>query len=134
MNNLVPGIKIDEVLDDLMNRSLSDIIGTDFSNSRAALNVIEDDSTFTVDLAAPGLQKSDFDIKIEKQILTITVDNREDEETINFKRREYNYTHINRRISLPESLDTEAVKAQYKNGILNIEICLLYTSPSPRDS
>lgn len=124
MNNLIPGFKIEDLMDDVLNRSLSDIIGTDFSHTQASLNVIDTDENLKVELAAPGLKKADFEVKIDKGILSIAVDQKTeaDEASPNYKRREYNYTSFKRSITLPETVDALKVEAQYKNGLLIIEI------------
>jgi HSP20 family protein len=73
-------------------------------------------------MAAPGMKKNDFHINLEKVVLTISSEQKEEKEEKkdNFARREFYYNAFSRSFSLPETVDVENIKADYKNGILNI--------------
>jgi len=75
-------------------------------------------------LAAPGLKKSDFEVKIDKGIMTISVEQKSEteEEHVSYKRREFNYRSFKRSVTLPETVDTQKVEAKYKDGLLVIRI------------
>ena len=124
MTNSLSNIKLDDFIDGLFNKSISDFMGSDFIQTRPSLNVIEKEDAFLVELAAPGLDKSDFKISIDKNILSIAVDKSEAHESENdhFKRREYNYYQFNRRISISDKADVAKIKASYDQGILKIHI------------
>ncbi|MGE0770503.1 MAG: Hsp20/alpha crystallin family protein [Cyclobacteriaceae bacterium] len=87
-----------------------------------AVNVMEKEKEFEIQMAAPGLTKKDFNITIENGILTIEVekDIEKKEELENYTRREYSYTNFTRSFTLPESVKTEKVDAWYENGILRL--------------
>jgi len=89
-----------------------------------AVNVKEDASQFTIELAAPGKEKKDFDIKIENGVLTISSEEKKENlsEGKEYTRKEFSYSSFSRSFSLPESADDEKMDAKYENGVLLINI------------
>lgn len=87
-----------------------------------AVNVVEKDKEFEIELAAPGLTKKDFNITVENGILTIACEKELEKENKekNYTRKEYNYTNFSRSFTLPENVKTDKVDAWYENGILRI--------------
>jgi HSP20 family protein len=87
-----------------------------------AVNVMEKEKEFEIQMAAPGLTKKDFNITIENGVLTIFVEKEieNEQKDKNFTRKEYNYTNFSRSFTLPESVKTEKVDAFYENGILKL--------------
>ena len=87
------------------------------------VNVIETADGFHIQLAAPGMAKSDFEIKLDKDILSIQGKRVvEDIEGETFRRREFGNFEFNRFFRLPETVNGNAVEATYKNGILELVI------------
>ncbi|SMO47759.1 Hsp20/alpha crystallin family protein [Solitalea koreensis] len=93
-------------------------------NISPAVNVIESANGFTVELAAPGLKKDDFKIDLEKNTLTISADKENEitEETKNYHRREFSFSSFMRSFNLPESVDHDAISAEYIDGVLHLNI------------
>lgn len=90
-----------------------------------AVNIMEDDDQFRIELAAPGLEKKDLHLHLKEDLLTISSEKKEEkaEETEdNFKRKEFSYTSFCRSFSLPDLVDKEKIKAFHKNGVLTIHI------------
>lgn len=89
-----------------------------------AVNVIEGKEDYRIEVAAPGLDKTDFKIDLENNILTISAEKEDKQEETNerYMRREFNYSSFSRSFSLPESLDAEKISARHKDGILNVVI------------
>jgi len=89
-----------------------------------AVNIIENKDDYRIEVAAPGLDKADFRINIENNVLTISAEKEEKQETNEerFMRREFNYTSFSRSFTLPEIMDTEKISAKHKDGILNVMI------------
>lgn len=87
-----------------------------------AVNVVENDDDYTLELAAPGKTKEDFDIKIDKGMLSISSEQEEENESENknYTRKEYSYSSFNRSFNLPEEVNDDDVKASYQDGILSI--------------
>lgn len=92
--------------------------------SLPAVNISEGDNEFTIEVAAPGLEKKDFKIDLENEVLTIASvreDNKEDVQD-NYTRREFSYYNFSRSFNLPDSVDAENISAVHKNGILSVNI------------
>jgi HSP20 family protein len=90
-----------------------------------AVNVLEDADNFKIEVAAPGLDKKDFKIDLDNNVLTISSEKEykhEDEKEGKFMRREFAYASFKRSFTLPESVDAEKIKANYKEGLLYINI------------
>ena len=93
-------------------------IFTGHVNPRA--NIFKDELGYQISLAAPGLSREDFDIEISENILTISSENNVKNE--NSLRQEYSFNKFSRSWSLPETAVVDGVTADYKAGILNVNI------------
>lgn len=89
-----------------------------------SVNVIENNDMFKIEVAAPGLEKNDFKIDVENDVLTISSekeDEKEDKDT-SYLRREFCYTCFKRSFTLPDSVNAEKIKASHKDGVLYVEL------------
>jgi HSP20 family protein len=123
MSNLVNfNSGINSIFDDLFNNSLSNFVGSDFASNVPSVNISESPDDFKIELAAPGLQKGDFDINVEKNTLTVSA-KKEVSSEVNkekFTRKEFGYSSFSRSFQLPEGVESNAIEANYENGILGI--------------
>ncbi|HEX9825456.1 MAG TPA: Hsp20/alpha crystallin family protein [Flavobacteriaceae bacterium] len=89
-----------------------------------AVNIKETSDEFVLELAIPGMKKSDFTIDVENKILSIASEvKHEDEETKDhYTRREFGYSSFKRTFTLPDSVESDKVKASYKDGIFMITL------------
>jgi HSP20 family protein len=89
-----------------------------------AVNIIESKDNYRIEVAAPGLDKADFRINVENNVLTISAEKEEknEEKDEQFMRREFNYSTFSRSFTLPESLDAEKISANHNSGVLNVVI------------
>jgi HSP20 family protein len=89
-----------------------------------AVDIYEDEHNITLKLEAPGVDQKDIDIRLENNTLTVRGERKfeSEEKEENFHRIERRYGSFSRSFSLPNSVDTENVKAEYKDGILNIQL------------
>jgi HSP20 family protein len=89
-----------------------------------AVNIIESKDDYRIEVAAPGLDKSDFKIDLENNVLTISAEKEEKQEEKNehFMRREFNYSSFSRSFTLPETMNAERISAQHKDGVLHVTI------------
>ena len=73
-------------------------------------------------MAVPGLKKSDFQLDLDNQILSISTEIKKenDQKEENYTRREFGYASFKRTFTLPESVDEEKINAKYEDGILSI--------------
>ena len=123
-NGIASNPAFGKIFDELFNRSISDIVGTDFTSESPSVNIIETDGSFELEVAAPGLTKEDFNVSIEKDHLTISADIKieESENNPTFKRKEYDFKKFSRKFRLPKTVDKETVKAKYTLGILRVMV------------
>lgn len=98
-----------------------------------AVNVTEKNNHYMVSLAAPGLSKDDFEIKIEGNMMTISSEKEEshEEKEEKFTRKEYNYTSFSRSFTLPEDVKLDNIDASYENGVLNVTLPKLEAEKKP---
>lgn len=84
-------------------------------------NVIESKFDFRVEIAAPGFEKSDFKIDLNKNLLTISLDKTVDENSEEkYNLKEFNFNSFNRSFRISAKIDTEKINAIYKNGLLQV--------------
>lgn len=121
-----PSASINKWIDTLFNTTLADAMGSDFTFSSPSVNIVENDDHFNMQLAAPGLEKSDFAISIENDHLVISAEKKmEKEETDKqgkFTRREFNFNSFKRSFQLDEVINREGISASYENGVLSITL------------
>lgn len=84
-------------------------------------NVRETDSTFLIDVAAPGLKKSDFNVTLEGTTLSLSYETKE-ETTGNLTRREFSYGSFKRSWAVPKGTTPSDVNASYDAGILTLSV------------
>jgi HSP20 family protein len=96
----------------------------DNEHSVPAVNVSEDEKSYHIEVAAPGLSKKDFKVNLNENVLTISSskEDENEEKKRDYVRREFYYSSFSRSFTLPETADGEKIKASHKDGILNIEI------------
>jgi HSP20 family protein len=90
---------------------------------RPAANINEYENHYAVLIAAPGFQKEDFSLKVEKDLLTISA-KKEQEKTENEKviRQEFNFQNFVRTFHLTEKIDSTQISASYEAGILKVSL------------
>ena len=96
-----------------------------FNGTMPAVNVKEDKDKYEVEVAAPGMEKDDFKVNLENDVLTISAEKRNEktDDKENYSRREFSYQSFKRSFSLPEGhILTDKIEAKYNNGILNIHL------------
>jgi len=87
------------------------------------VNIEETDDSFSIEVAAPGFNKDDFNVSIENDLLTIEASKDETKTRKHYSHYEFTYGSFKRSFSLPENKVKEAkIEAKYENGILNISL------------
>ena len=101
-----------------------DLMNHQWFNKVPAANIRDEKDNFMIDLAAPGMDKKDFNVKIDNGLLTIHAEKEEniEKKREEFTRREYNYDSFSRSFVLPEYVNTEKVMAKYENGVLHVKL------------
>ena len=112
------------VFPSLMNEFLNDDFGMNLfnrSNSLPSVNSIENNDSFEIDLAVPGMKKDDFIIELNDKVLVISSE-KSSINNENMKLNEFDYSSFQRSFRVPDSVDLDKIKATYKNGILKIKL------------
>lgn len=84
------------------------------------VNIRENDDAYQLEIAAPGLEKTDFNMNLDKNILTISTEKKE--ETPKFIRKEFSYKAFKRSFTIDEKIDAANISAKYENGILKVAL------------
>ena len=109
----------------------NDLFDTDFmpkANATApAINVKETDKAYTVELAAPGMTKQDFNVHINDEgNLIIKMEKKaeakEEDKSARYLRREFSYTTFEQTLILPDDVKKDAIAARVENGVLTVEL------------
>lgn len=89
-----------------------------------AANISEDKKSYHLTLAAPGLKKEDFDVRLDGDRLTISAEKEEskEEKDAKYSRKEYNYSSFSRSFTLPEEVLKDKIDIKYDNGVLSISL------------
>ena len=119
-----------------INRNYSPVYWDDFFNDRVfnsfngakshrkspAVNIVEEDKEFRIEVALPGLARKDFHIEVEQDVLTLSSAEQEqkEEKQENYTRREFGYNGFKRSFQLPDTIDQDRIQAKYKDGMLTI--------------
>ncbi|GAA0746299.1 hypothetical protein GCM10009431_22480 [Gaetbulibacter jejuensis] len=113
-------------LDDLFNRELPSVFTSNFNTgiTLPKVNIKETADAYYVEMAVPGLKKSDFQIDLDNQVLSISTEVKQENEQkeANYTRREFGYSSFKRTFTLPETVDEDKIQASYTEGILNIHL------------
>jgi HSP20 family protein len=93
-------------------------------NISPAVNIIEADNEFKIEVAVPGLTRNDFNIEVEDDVLNIfSVEKETKEDKMpNYTRREFNFSSFKRTFQLPETIDQDQIQASHKEGVLTITL------------
>lgn len=101
--------------------------------STPAINVIERENEFEVEIAAPGMTKEDFNINLTKDnelVISLERKSEKNDKENNGKekkhgqyiRREFSYSSFRQSFTLPETIDTEKIAAKMEHGVLEITL------------
>jgi len=108
-------------------KEMPKLFGDDFTanpTSFVPVNIKESKDAYELEVVAPGLDKNDFSVNIEKNMLTISAEKKtevkeEDQKQI---RNEYHFRSFKRSFTLDENVDAEKIDAKYTNGVLTLNL------------
>ena len=109
----------------------NDLFDTDYlpkANCTApAINVKESDKAYTVELAAPGMKKEDFNVHINDEgNLVVKMEHKqehkEEDKTTRYLRREFSYSKYEQTLILPDDVKKDAISAKVEHGVLTVEL------------
>jgi HSP20 family protein len=95
-----------------------------FNTTIPAVNIKESETDFKLELFAPGMKKEDFNIEIDQRTLSISSEKQAETEENNekYSRKEFSFTSFKRTFNLPETVNFDAIEANYESGILNLRL------------
>jgi len=114
------------VIDNMFNEFFHHDFPVSFRNGHLqkspAVNIAESADFYRIEVAAPGLGKADFDVKVENDLLTISAkkEAKAEKEGEKYTRKEFSYFEFKRNFHLPETVDANGIQASYENGILSV--------------
>ena len=120
-----------KVFPSLMNQFFNDDLRMNVINNNhsvPSVNSIENDNSFEIELAVPGMKKDDFTIQLNDKVLVISSENTNSVENNSMSLNEFNYSSFQRSFIVPETVELDKIKANYKNGILKVKL------PKKKDS
>ncbi len=122
LNNYAP-TSFSNLIDRFFNDSLARSGGSAYSFV-PRVDILEEDKSFEIHVAVPGMSKDDFKIDLNDNYLTISGErkNSREKEENNFHSVEIQYGTFSRSFTLPENVDTNGISAKYVNGILELSI------------
>ena len=88
------------------------------------VNIIEKNDLYHIELAVPGMEKADFNVKLDGKVLTISTEKKEEKNTENEKmiRKEFSYRSFKRSFTVDDKIDASNITAKYENGILKLDL------------
>ncbi|MCD8268349.1 MAG: Hsp20/alpha crystallin family protein [Parabacteroides sp.] len=98
------------------------------ANSTApAINVIESEKDYKIELAAPGMTKDDFNVRIDDDnCLVISMEkktkNKDEKHNGRYLRHEFSYSKFQQTMILPDDVDKEQICAKVENGVLTVDV------------
>lgn len=110
-----------KTLDSFLDNLLNDLpVVNNNSMNLPAVNISETNDDYELEFNVPGRKKEDFKITVDKNILTVSFEKKEEqkEESKQFIKREFRSNSFKRSFTLDEKINAEAINAKYENGIL----------------
>lgn len=134
-NGGLPSLMSDFFGTSLVDRDFLDL-DSDFFPSRLGINIptaniSETPQEYKLELAAPGLERKDFNVEVDKHVLSISAQKEEErkEKDGEYSRREYSFNSFSRSFTLPENIREGNIDARYENGVLKVSIPKVKETP-----
>jgi HSP20 family protein len=114
------------LVNDLLDTNILDFNGDVFNwptlKNLPSVNVTETPKDFTIEVAAPGLERKDFKVEVENGMLNISSEKKEEKEEKgkNWLRKEFSYNQFCRSFQVPDNILADKIDAKYENGLLKV--------------
>lgn len=112
------------LVENFFNREANDLFQPFNGQMLPPVNIAENNDGFLIEVAAPGLKKENFQANLNQNILSITYHEEENKEETNgrYTRREFRFGSFKRSFTLPQTVDSENISANYDNGVMRLYI------------
>jgi HSP20 family protein len=114
---------VEKSFNNLMEDFFNDFNSSEWKSS-VPVNIKESKDAYLLEVVAPGFEKTDFKVNLEDNLLTISLEKKNETKEENEKeiRREYSYRSFKRSFTLDEKIDGTAIEAKYVNGVLTLNL------------
>ena len=124
-SNVMPRA-LGNMLEDIFSNGINKVFGDEglAGTTSAPVNIQETENAYELQLVAPGLKKEEFKVAVDRNILTISFDHKEEETSENNKwlRKEYKQRSFKRSFTLNEKIESSNIGARYTDGILYVTL------------
>jgi len=124
-----PGYKADMSMNPKFQEALNHLMGDAFKgavsqNTKLPVNIKEYDVKYVIELVAPGFDKADFKMTLEKEVMTITAKSvkESEDDKVHYRRKDFEAVEFKKIFNLPKDSNMDGITAEYNNGILNISV------------
>jgi HSP20 family protein len=95
-----------------------------FESNVPAVNIKESDKDYELELAVPGMKKEDFNVEVDRDVLTVSAETKSKDEVSedSYTRREFAFSSFKRVFTLPETVNDGKIDASYKDGVLKLTL------------
>ncbi len=132
-NGNLPATNFSGLVDTVFRNDLSRFFNDDFwgfngldRRVNVPVNVRETDTSYELELVAPGLRKEDFKVNVSGDLLTVSFQhrekNKEEDTSGGWLRKEYKQQSFSRSFTLADTLDANKISARYTDGILYLSL------------
>jgi len=90
------------------------------NNNHPAINIKESDKDFIIEFAIPGKSNDDFEVELDKNLLTIKSNGSVSENDYNYMQQQFNFSTFSKSYELPDSVDLNKIDSHYRNGMLTV--------------
>ena len=122
------GTVVDQIFQNNLSRFFDDSFwgaGSNTDRNKVPVNLRETDTTYEMELVAPGLRKEDFQLNVTRDMLTVSFEETNENKETNqqgWVRQEFRKRSFSRSFHLNDSVDTNGITARYENGILYLSL------------
>lgn len=124
------GSVVDQIFQNNLSRFFDDSFwgsnAGDIERTKVPVNLRETASAYEMELVAPGLRKEDFQLNVSNDMLTVSFEERKENNETNkeegWVRQEYRKRSFSRSFHLNDAIDTNGISAHYENGILYVTL------------
>lgn len=118
-----PAKAFTSLVDELFNSSFNDLVGATIIHKRPAINISDSEDSYMLEVAAPGLDKDNFDISVKDKELTVSADvSTADTGGYESLKTEFDYSSFTRKFAISDEVETDDISATYLDGILKISL------------
>ena len=116
--------RVQSIFDDFFPTYTTEGNGLTLRDWQPQVDIYEEDNTFVIKAALPGVEKDNISVDLNGRVLTIRGERSENKEIKedNYYRKETAYGRFQRSFTLPDEVDEKTIKADYKDGILTVSV------------